>query len=189
MLSKPVRPSFIFRTQITIFLMNTFCAQNPPQNNNFIQQFFSSGSVSTAIHESNTKHNTWTEEHADKWTRDRMLTIRDRTWSASVQTPTRNRNSRHECRDPNTTIKHNTRHADERAHGSGTLEAAHSQKTGHDGSVVPIQTHEWYQTKVTEPWHLRRMSCDLFTSRGMHMHELWYCRECTMENDPEEKKL
>ncbi len=29
------------------------------------------------------------------------------TRSTSVRTPTRNRNSRHECRDPNTTLQHN----------------------------------------------------------------------------------
>ncbi len=37
--------------------------------------------------------------------------------------PDMNRNSRHECRDSNTTLQHETRHADERA-----LEAAHSHK-------------------------------------------------------------
>ncbi len=51
-------------------------------------------------------------------------TQQDRTWSASVQTQSRNLNSRHECRDPNTTLQHETSHADERAHGSSTLEAA-----------------------------------------------------------------
>ncbi len=39
----------------------------------------------------------------------------DRKWSASVRTPSRDQNSRHECRDPNTTLQHETRHADERA--------------------------------------------------------------------------
>ncbi len=41
-------------------------------------------------------------------TRDRTLPQRDRTWSTSVRTPTWNRNSRHECRDPNTTLQHET---------------------------------------------------------------------------------
>ncbi len=66
-------------------------------------------------------------ERAAERTRDRTLPQRDRTWSASVRRPTRNRNSRHECRDPNTTLQHETRHADERAHTlehSSTLEAA-----------------------------------------------------------------
>ncbi len=40
--------------------------------------------------------------------------------------PNRNRNSRHECWDPNTTLQYETRHADERAHGSSTLKAARS---------------------------------------------------------------
>ncbi len=43
--------------------------------------------------------------------------------------PYTNRNSRHESRhDPNTTIQHETKHADERAHGLSTLEATHSHK-------------------------------------------------------------
>ncbi len=61
-----------------------------------------------------TQH-TWTEERAAERTRDRTLTQRDGTWSASVQTQSRNQNSRHECRDPNATLQHETRHADERA--------------------------------------------------------------------------
>ncbi len=62
-------------------------------------------------------------------TNARTLTQRDRTWSVSVRTPSRNRSSKHECRDPNTTLQHETRHADERAHGSSTLEAACSYET------------------------------------------------------------
>ncbi len=42
--------------------------------------------------------------------------------------PNTNRNSRHECRDPNTMLQHETRHADERAHGSSTLAAARSHE-------------------------------------------------------------
>ncbi len=52
----------------------------------------------------------------------------DRKWSASVRTLSRDRNSRHECRDPNTTLQHETRHADERARDSSTLEAARSHE-------------------------------------------------------------
>ncbi len=70
-------------------------------------------------------------------------TQRDRTWSASVRTPSRNRNSRHECRDPNTTLQHETRHADERAHGSSTFEATRSHET---------RTWREYQGSVTKPW-------------------------------------
>ncbi len=70
----------------------------------------------------------WTAERAGERTRDRTLTQRDRTLRASVRTPTRNQNSRHECWDPNTTLQHETRHADERAHGSNTLEAARSRE-------------------------------------------------------------
>ncbi len=84
----------------------------------------------------NTTKHTWTQERATERTWDRTLPQRDKTWSASVRTPTRNRNSRHECRDPNTTFQRETRHADERAHSSSTLEAARSHmKTGHDGSI------------------------------------------------------
>ncbi len=46
---------------------------------------------------------------------------------ARVSEP-RHRNSRHECRDPNTTLQHETRHADERARDSSTLEAARSHE-------------------------------------------------------------
>ncbi len=67
----------------------------------------------------------------------------DRKRSASVRTPTRNRNSRHECRDPNTTLQHETRYADERAHGSSTLEAVHSHKN---------RTWREYQGSVTKLW-------------------------------------
>ncbi len=73
---------------------------------------------------------TWTEECAAERTQDCTLTQQDRTWSASVQTPSRNRNSRHECRELNTTLQHETRHTDERVHGSNTLEATHSHKNG-----------------------------------------------------------
>ncbi len=61
-------------------------------------------------------------------TRNRTLTQWDGTWSASVQTQSRNRNSRHECRDLNATLQHETRHADEREHGSSTLETARSHE-------------------------------------------------------------
>ncbi len=55
-----------------------------------------------------------------------------------------NRISRHECRDPNTTLQHETRYADERAHGSSTIEAARvHMKTGHDGRIRALsQNHE-----------------------------------------------
>ncbi len=89
-----------------------------------------------------TKH-TWTEECVAEWTRDRTFTQWDRTWSVSVRTPTRNRNSRHECRDPNTTLQHETRYADERAHGSSALEAAQSRES---------RTWREYQGSVTKPW-------------------------------------
>ncbi len=50
-----------------------------------------------------------TTRHVDKRARGRANSRphahkTNRTWSASVQTPTQNRNSRHECRDPNTTL-------------------------------------------------------------------------------------
>ncbi len=70
--------------------------------------------------------------HVDKSARcranSRPRTHNDRKWSASVRTPSRDRNSRHECRDPNTTLQHETRHADERARDSSTLEAARSHE-------------------------------------------------------------
>ncbi len=95
------------------------------------------------------QHHTHTHTtHVDKRTRgransSRTLTQWDRTWSASVRTPTRNRNSRHECRDPNTTLQHKTRHADKRARSSSTLEAAHSHKN---------RTWRECQGSVTKPW-------------------------------------
>ncbi len=66
--------------------------------------------------------------HVDKSARcranSRPRTHNDRKWSASVRTPSRDRNSRHEYRDPNTTLQHETRHAGERVRDSSTLEAA-----------------------------------------------------------------
>ncbi len=79
----------------------------------------------------NTKH-TWTEERATERTRDHTLTQRDRTWSVSVWTPTRDRNSRHECQDPFTALQHETKHAEERAHGSSAL-AWNQDMTGVSG--------------------------------------------------------
>ncbi len=64
---------------------------------------------------------------------------RDRTWSTSVRTPTRNHNSRQECRDPNTTLQHETRHADKRAH---TKPRTHI-KTGYVGSVRALSQNPW----------------------------------------------
>ncbi len=95
-------------------------------------------------------------------TNARKLTQTDRTWSASVRTPSCNRNSRHECRDPNTTLQHETRHADERAHGSSTLEAARSHETRtwqeYQGSVTFSHSHwlllisDGFQTLIFTKW-------------------------------------
>ncbi len=86
----------------------------------------------------NTTKHTWTEECAAERTRDRTLPQRDRTWSASVRTPTRNRNSRHECRDPNTMLQHETSHADEREHTAWAhLKPRAPMKTGHDEWTCP----------------------------------------------------
>ncbi len=71
------------------------------------------------------QQHTRTEECVAEWTRDRTLTQQDRTWSASVRTLSRNRNSWHESRDPKTTLQHKTKHADGRAHGSSTLDITH----------------------------------------------------------------
>ncbi len=73
-------------------------------------------------------HKTHVNRRARGWANSRPHTHTMRTWSASVRTPTRNRNSRPEWRDPNTKLQHETRHADERAHGSSTLEAACSRE-------------------------------------------------------------
>jgi len=76
-----------------------------------------------------TQQHSWIEERAAERTRDRMLTKNETEHGARVSEQlTRNQNSRHECRDPNTTLQHETRHADERAHGSSTLEAARSHE-------------------------------------------------------------
>ncbi len=86
--------------------------------------------------------NTSCVPHSTRYnTNARILTQRDRTWRASVRTP--RRNSRHECRDPITTLQHETRHADERAHGTSTLKAARSHET---------RTWREYQGSVTKPW-------------------------------------
>ncbi len=73
----------------------------------------------------------------------RTLTQRDRTWSVSVRTPSRNRNSRHECRDPNTTLQHETRHTErERTAWAHSKPPAH-MKPRHDGSIRALsQNHE-----------------------------------------------
>ncbi len=57
--------------------------------------------------------------------------------------PDTNRNSRHECWDPNTTLQHQTRYANERAYASSTLEAARSHEN---------RTWREYQGSVTKPW-------------------------------------
>ncbi len=86
---------------------------------------------------------TWTEECAAEQTRDCTATQQDRTWSVSIRTPTRNRNSRHECQDSKTTLQYETRHADKRVHGLSTLEAAHSHEN---------KTWRECQGSVTKPW-------------------------------------
>ncbi len=63
----------------------------------------------TRWQEKHKTEDTWTGGHKAEWTRDRTHT-QDRKWSVSVQTPARNRNSRHECWDSNTTLQHETRH-------------------------------------------------------------------------------
>ncbi len=62
--------------------------------------------------------------------------------------PDTNRNSRHECRDPNTTLQHETTwlsqvNSNERAYGSSTLEATRSHEN---------RTWREYQGSVTKPW-------------------------------------
>ncbi len=63
--------------------------------------------------------------------------------------------------NPNTTLQHETRHADERAHSSSTLKAAHLHKNRteietHIETGLCHKTHEWHQTeeqnRLTEPW-------------------------------------
>ncbi len=75
------------------------------------------------------QHNkTHVDKSAQCRANSRPRTHNDRKWSASVRTPSRDRNWRHECRDPNTMLQHETRHADERARDSSTLEAARSHE-------------------------------------------------------------
>ncbi len=85
--------------------------------------------------------------HVDKSARcranSRPRTHNDRKWSASVRTPSRDRNSRHECRDPNTTLQHETRHADERARDSSTLEAARSHENADMMGVSGLCHKPW----------------------------------------------
>ncbi len=99
-----------------------------------------------------------------------MLTKRDRTWSTSIRTPTRNRNSIHECRDPNTTLQHKTRHADERAHGSSTFEAACSHEN---------RTWRECQGSVTKPWITLDRSDSTLTIEQLYkcniiLEAIWY---------------
>ncbi len=96
-------------------------------------------------------------------TNARTLTQRDRTWSTSVQTPSRNRNSRHECRDPNTTLQHETRHADWES--VQTLEAARSHET---------QAWREYQGSVTKPWITLDRSERTLTNRLLICYNLTF---------------
>ncbi len=89
-----------------------------------------------------TQH-TWTRERAAERTRA-ARSHNETEHGARVSEPRlKTWDSRHECRDPNTTLQHKTRHADERARSSSTLEAAHSHKN---------RTWRECQGSVTKPW-------------------------------------
>ncbi len=92
----------------------------------------------------NTKHNTCGQKSARPSEHKTAHSHNKTERGAQVfKPPSRNRNSRHECQDPNTTLQHETRHADKRAHGSSTLEAARSHET---------RTRRECQGSVTKPW-------------------------------------
>ncbi len=64
-------------------------------------------------------------------------------WVSEPRHETKTEPEQDECKDPNTTLQHETKQADERAHGLSTLEAARSQETRQEGSVrVLSQNHE-----------------------------------------------
>ncbi len=88
------------------------------------------------------KHNAWGQK-STRLSELETAHSHKETWSAIVRSLTRNLNSRHEGRDLNTMLQHETRHADERVHGSSTLEAACSHITWHDGSVRALSQNPW----------------------------------------------
>ncbi len=86
------------------------------------------------------QHKTDVDRRAHGWAHPRPHAHTTRqNMERECPNPTRNRNSRHECRDLNTTLQHKTRHADERAH----FEAARSHEN---------RTWRECQGSVTKPW-------------------------------------
>ncbi len=71
--------------------------------------------------------------------------------NSKPHTHTTRQNTKREVSQPHHETQHETRHADERAHSSSTLEAAHSHKNRTwrecQGSVTKPM-----KTEVTEPW-------------------------------------
>ncbi len=96
----------------------------------------------------------WTDKSAGL---NKLETARSHndTWSTSVQTPSRNRNSRHECRDPNTILQDEIRHAVESPvfvsclHVSARLRVCLSHALTWRQDVKGVsglghKTHEWH---------------------------------------------
>ncbi len=116
----------------------------------------------------NTKH-TWTAECAAKRSWDHTLTQRDRTWSTSVQTPTLNRNSRHECQDPNTTLQ-NGRQTRERTARARSKPNAH-MKTGHDESVRALSQNSWMTPDRSDRTLTQTLNFQLFNLVQSHVNQ------------------
>ncbi len=118
-----------------------------------------------------------------------------RKWSASVRTPSRDRNSKHECRDPNTTLQHETRHADERARDSSTLEAARSHENA-DMMGVSGLCHKtmnntrpkWQNPDTTPPQkgrHLASLMRDTKNKTETWQHKNLTTQRLTHNNKPD----
>ncbi len=90
-----------------------------------------------------TPQDTWTGEHTGERTQDHTLTQQDRTWSASVQTPTRT-----ETQDMSAGIRTPCSNTKQGTQTRERMARAHSQphdhmKTGHDGSVRALSQNPW----------------------------------------------
>ncbi len=118
----------------------------------------------------------------------------DRKWSASVRTPSRDRNSKHECRDPNTTLQHETRHADERARDSSTLEAARSHENADMGvsglchKTMNNTRPKWQNPDTTPPQkgrHLASLMRDTKNKTETWQHKNLTTQRLTHNNRPD----
>ncbi len=108
---------------------NTSCVQHSTRYNKCTQPIEARTACNT------TKH-TWTRVRSAERTRDRALTQWQKM-ERECPNPDTNRNSRHECRDPNT-----------------TLHTKQCTQTREKTLVSHMKTRTWweYQGSVTKPW-------------------------------------